>query len=220
MTHICVGNLTLIGSDNGLSPDGCQGIIWTNAGILLIGPLGTNFSEILIEVLTYSFKKMRLNVSSAKWRPFCRGLYVLNMVGKSMQPHGLGPTPTVAFKGTLSPSLLNLWNWFNTAWPVIMTRILGSVLNKKTFNWCWLNSSKANITQVEKTWWNKLLLMVSNCLRHCGVIGWDKSSLWLDVDISGPWTYKCISLIWPLPLVVYNCFIHTPKIHQMNRGVR
>ena len=27
----------------------CQAIIWTNAGILLIGPLGINFSEIFIE---------------------------------------------------------------------------------------------------------------------------------------------------------------------------
>ena len=34
-----------MGSDNGLSPDRRQVIIWTNAGILLIGPLGTNFSE-------------------------------------------------------------------------------------------------------------------------------------------------------------------------------
>ena len=41
--HICVGNLTIIGSDNGLSPGRRQAIIWTNAGILLIGPLGTNF---------------------------------------------------------------------------------------------------------------------------------------------------------------------------------
>ena len=39
MTHICVGKLTIIGSDNGLSPERCQGIIWTNAGILLIGTL-------------------------------------------------------------------------------------------------------------------------------------------------------------------------------------
>ena len=30
---------------------GRQGIIWTNAGMLLIWPLGTNFSEILIEIL-------------------------------------------------------------------------------------------------------------------------------------------------------------------------
>ena len=46
--HICVGKLTIIGSANGLSPGRRQAIIWTNAGILLIGPLGTNFSEILI----------------------------------------------------------------------------------------------------------------------------------------------------------------------------
>ena len=79
VTHICVSKLTSIASDNGLSPDRRQAIIWTNAGILLIGPLGTNFSEISIEILTFSFKKMRLKVSSAKRRPFCRGLNVLNV---------------------------------------------------------------------------------------------------------------------------------------------
>ena len=50
MTHIYVNKLTTIGSDNGLSPDRRQAIIWTNAGILLIGLLGTNFSEIFIEI--------------------------------------------------------------------------------------------------------------------------------------------------------------------------
>ena len=79
MTHICVGKLTIIGSDNGLSPGRRQAILWTNAGLLLIGPLGTNFSEILIKILTFSFKKMRLKVSSAKRRPFCLGLNVLNV---------------------------------------------------------------------------------------------------------------------------------------------
>ena len=58
VTHICVSKLTIIGSDNGLSPDRRQAIIWTNAGLLLIGPLGTNFSEILIKILTFSFKKI------------------------------------------------------------------------------------------------------------------------------------------------------------------
>ena len=77
MTHICVGKLTVIGSDNGLSSEWRQAYIWTNAGILLIGTLGTNFSEILIKILTYSFKKMRLKVSSGKWRPFCLGLHEL-----------------------------------------------------------------------------------------------------------------------------------------------
>ena len=50
-----------------------------NAGILLIGPLGTNFSEILIEILTFPFTKMRLKVSSAKRWPMCLGLNELIM---------------------------------------------------------------------------------------------------------------------------------------------
>ena len=51
MTHICVSGLTSIGSDNGLSPGRRQAIIRTNAGILLIRPLGTNFSEFSVEML-------------------------------------------------------------------------------------------------------------------------------------------------------------------------
>ena len=77
MTHICVDNLTIIDSDNGLSPGRCQAIIWTNAGIWWIRPLRTSFGEILIEIQTFWFKKMRLNVSSTKWRPFCLGHNVL-----------------------------------------------------------------------------------------------------------------------------------------------
>ena len=77
VTYICVGKQTIIGSDKGLPPGRRQAIIWTNAGILLIGPLGTNFSEISIKILTFSFTKMHLKVSSAKWRPFCLGLNVL-----------------------------------------------------------------------------------------------------------------------------------------------
>ena len=79
MTHICVGKLTTIVSDNGLSPGRRQAIIWTNAGILLIGPSWTNFGEILIEIHTFSFKKMHLKISSGKWRPFCLGLNVLTV---------------------------------------------------------------------------------------------------------------------------------------------
>ena len=53
VTHICVGNLTIIGSENGLSPGRRQAIIWTNARISLIGPLGTNSSEILGGIITF-----------------------------------------------------------------------------------------------------------------------------------------------------------------------
>ena len=80
VTHICVGNLTIIGPDNGLSPGRRQAITWANDGILLIRPLGTNFSEILIEIHTFSFKKMRFKLSSGKWRPFYLGLNVLKIV--------------------------------------------------------------------------------------------------------------------------------------------
>ena len=45
VTQICVGKLITIGSDNGLSPDWRQAIIWTNAVLLSIGPLRTYFSE-------------------------------------------------------------------------------------------------------------------------------------------------------------------------------
>ena len=79
LTHICVGNLTIIDSDNGLSPGRRQPIIWTNAGLSLIGPLGPNVSEILAEIIIFSFKKMYLKVLSAKWRPFCLGLNVFKI---------------------------------------------------------------------------------------------------------------------------------------------
>ena len=86
VTHICiseVSELIIIGSDNGLSRGRRQAIIWSNAGILSIGTLGTNFSEIFIEILTFSFKNMRLKVSSGKWRPFCLGPNVLSGVHTS-----------------------------------------------------------------------------------------------------------------------------------------
>ena len=87
VTHICVSDLTRIISDNGLSSGRRQAIIRTNAGILLIRPLGTNFSEFLVEILIFSFKKMRLKVSSAKRRAFCLGLNELNQTTW----HLLGP---------------------------------------------------------------------------------------------------------------------------------
>ena len=77
VTHIWVSKLTIIGSDNGLSPGGRQSIIWTNAGILLIVPLGTIFSDIWTGIQTFSFKKMHVKMSSANWRPFCLGLNML-----------------------------------------------------------------------------------------------------------------------------------------------
>ena len=79
MTHICVSKLTIIGSDNGLSPGRRQAIIWTNAVVLLIPTLETNFSEILRKIHSFSFKKMHLKMSSANGRLLSLGLNELNV---------------------------------------------------------------------------------------------------------------------------------------------
>ena len=74
VTHICVRKLTIIGSDNGLSPDRRQAVILTNSGIWLIGPLETNCSKILIEIHKFSSKKIHFKIwkMAAIWsRPQC-----------------------------------------------------------------------------------------------------------------------------------------------------
>ena len=82
--QICISKLTIIDSDNGLSPGRHQAIIWTNAGILLTGLGGTNFSEILIKIYIVSFKKIHLKLSSGNWGPFGLSLNVLNHQGQVM----------------------------------------------------------------------------------------------------------------------------------------
>ena len=134
MTHICVSNLIIIGSDNGLSPCRRQAIIWTNAGILLIGSLGTTFSEILNEMLTFWFIKMRLKVSSAKWRPFCLGLNVLTQ-GSLLFLLSNGyqlKWPTLPKWTNLSGLLLADWKWL----PPIVITFNTLCLVKFYIQWC------------------------------------------------------------------------------------
>ena len=100
--HICIGRLTIIGSDNGLSPGQGQAIIWTNAGILLIEPSGTNFSELLKEFQTFSLKKIHLKMLSAKYYPFRLGLSVLTLNVRG--PSYLGLTRSISW--LLMPWLL------------------------------------------------------------------------------------------------------------------
>ena len=66
VTHMCVSNLTIIGSGNGLSPGRRQAIIWTNAGILLIGPLGTNFF-----IQENAFENVVWKMAAILYRPQC-----------------------------------------------------------------------------------------------------------------------------------------------------
>ena len=66
VTHICVGKLIIIGSDNGLSPARRQAIIWTNAAILLIRPLGTN-----IFIQENAFENIVCEMAFILTRPQC-----------------------------------------------------------------------------------------------------------------------------------------------------
>ena len=61
--HICISETCQHSSDDGLSPIHRQAIILTNAGLLLIGPLGTNFNEILVKIQNFSFTKMHMKIS-------------------------------------------------------------------------------------------------------------------------------------------------------------
>ena len=142
MTHICVSKLTIIGSDNGLSPSRRQAIIWTNAGILLIRPLGTNFNEILIDILPLWFMKMCLKVSSAKLRPFCLGLNVLtslhcfrtlsaNMMDScengSRHPEHMHPRQGWTDRYLLTTSVFSTIQWYiewvQRAWQILRQQL-------------------------------------------------------------------------------------------------
>ena len=102
VTHICVHKLPITGSDNGLLQGRRQAIIWTNDQILSIGPLETNVSEIFNGIPSFSFKKLHLKLSSAKWRPFCLSTNVLT--------------------DALVVIMYNLW-FPLTAWPTFMVAV-------------------------------------------------------------------------------------------------
>ena len=79
---------------NGLSLAQHQANIWTNDNSLLIGPLRTNSSEIVIEIKLISFKKMHLEMSSAKWLSFCLGLNVLMRCRYASENRGFFKSPS------------------------------------------------------------------------------------------------------------------------------
>ena len=82
MTHYVLVHWISIGSGNGLSSVRRRAITRSNADLLSIGPLWTNFSEIRSEILTFPFKKTGLKFSSGKFRPFCLGLNLLTPWGQ------------------------------------------------------------------------------------------------------------------------------------------
>ena len=73
--HLCISKSGHHWSDNGLLPTQHQAIIWTNVGLLKIGPLETIFSEIWMYKQS-SYNTINFNMSSVKWRQFCLRLIV------------------------------------------------------------------------------------------------------------------------------------------------
>ena len=81
--------------------------------------MGTNFSEIWIGILSFSFKKMRLEVSSMKWRPFCPG------------EHELGYP--VRFRPECMTTCISLlWHrqWITDVWSNLSNESVSFILNK------------------------------------------------------------------------------------------
>ena len=56
-----------------------KAIIWTNASILLIVPLGTYSSEIQIKLQQFPFRNIDMKMLSIKWRSVCLGVNVLKL---------------------------------------------------------------------------------------------------------------------------------------------
>ena len=133
--HLCISKLIIIGSDKGLSPSQPQAIIWTNAGILLIEPLETNFSEIYIKIHTSSFKKIAFENTVWKMSAILSWRQCIN---RTTDWWGLSELPT-----------------FITTWPLIyehhnsdviisimaITNVTGPLRGESTSDW-WIPLTK------------------------------------------------------------------------------
>ena len=130
-THLCVSNLTINGFRSWLvgwpAPSHYLNRCWN----IINWPLAINFSESLSEIQIFSFKKMHLEMASAKWRPFCLGLNVLNivpalviMINKLILPNWSSYTesssllPLVAF--LLAPFRLVILHVFNNVKSILL----------------------------------------------------------------------------------------------------
>ena len=197
VTHICFSKLTIIDSDDGLSPERRQANIWNNAGILLIGTLRTSFSEILSKIHTFSFKKMHLKTSSAKRRPFCLGLNVLSFRDSTIEnTWGLRRISLLHQQLSMVPFHSSTTHFLKTAHnrhhippstyilssdlschpvPTIVTPLLWVSLNQIPF----VNSLESHLFNMKHNSTHKprgpqIIINVSDCVNKTGYIscGW------------------------------------------------
>ena len=178
VTHICVGKLTIIGSDNGLSPGRRQAIIRTSAGILLIrNKHQWNFnrnSNIFIQENAFE-------VSSAKWRPFCLGLNVLRPCGSSRS----ATCAVFYLKFFEHPSFGQVAHEiYPSEWKVHSSEISITIM------YCWYMFLMAVATDFTHVTINLVCCCLSPVLishkRSCWKISQSLKPIWLDVEMLVP----------------------------------
>ena len=125
VTQIYVSKLTIIGSENGLSPDWHQAIIWTNDGLLLSGPLGTNFSEIL----TFSFMSLCIQTVFTLYHKLLAMYHFIITPGKHQLSSG------VLFESAGLEILNSWWHWMKFIWHTVRCLICLSLVEPI---WMWL----------------------------------------------------------------------------------
>ena len=97
--------------------------MWTNAGILLIGPLGTNFNEILIKIRTFSCKKIHLKMPSRIWRPCCLGLNLLRLTLKEDIKNNVWVTVNNDFLSRVRRFGNDFHEWRSHEWKSLPNRL-------------------------------------------------------------------------------------------------
>ena len=190
VTHICVGKLTIIGSDNGLSPSRRQAIIRTNAGMLLIGTLGTNFSEILSEIHTFSFKEMHLKMPSGRWLPFCLGLNGLIWFGSSR-------------------TNFNIQNKFTTILIRSLVTIPSSHVNPQVRWWCGVQNGK-NINRV---------IYGNNCYERHGIPKHKTKNTKSRHKFWRLFWIACLSYFFKTPICVVSCLFERWLAPKSKRSI-
>ena len=156
VTHICVNKLTVIGSDNGLSPGRRQAIIWTNAGILLIGPFQENAFESVVW-------KTAAILSRPQWV-------------NSFRPSGPVNCAVTGSDNVLSPDLRQVIIWANAGLVLIVNKNkIGNILCKMTV----ILSRPCDVAVVIRMVCCKNLYQLISCkLRSRSIRWWDLTLQW------------------------------------------
>ena len=117
-----------------------QAMIWTNTGILLIVPLGTNFSELLITIHTFLFKRMHVKMLSGKWLPFCLSLDVLISPTKLWQYSLSSKSNKITHNTASLQGITNfrLFYMFYFIKPLVLFSFKTGILHKKIQSISWV----------------------------------------------------------------------------------